>query len=520
MANVRLEPTDTGEPRQDGRPFAIVDIGSNSGRMIVFRLREDAHLEVLEDARAPLRLARELRDDDRLGDEAIARTVEALRDFRAVADGAGAERIIAVATSAVRDAADGDVLVRKARSLGVPLQVIDGQLEATLGFLGAVHDLPVTSGLTMDVGGGSVELSRFTERRLERSWTLPLGSLRVSDRFLEHDPPTDKQTAKLRKHVASTLAQVGVVELRKAETLVGIGGTIRNLAKVDARRSGEPLPLLHGYELTDRRLDAIVTDLAERPMKRRAQVSGLNPDRADTVVGGALVVAEIMGYVGARSVLVSSRGLREGLALDAFGRDVPPAPWVRTISVATLASRFATWDPGAAERRASIAIRLFEVLDAAAPLWIREMLEHAATLIDVGRAIDYYDRFEHAASIVVAADLAGFAHRHVAALATICRRAADDGRDGPYAGLLDQSDRPAVERAAATLALADELNRRILPGAPAPVSCTWRRDGFEVVAPVPAGWKPRGVADRFAAAFGRPLIVVPTEVVANPLPLG
>ena len=519
MSDVRSEPPDTAEAREDGRPFAIVDIGSNSGRMIVFRLREDGHLEVLEDARAPLRLARALREDGRLGDEAIARTVEALHDFRAVADGAGAHRIVAVATSAVRDARDGDILVRKARSLGIPLQVIDGELEATLGFLGAVHDLPVTSGLTMDVGGGSVELSRFTERRLERSWSLPLGSLRVSDRFLEHDPPTDKELAKLRKHIASTLESAGVVELRRGETLVGIGGTVRNLAKVDLRRSDEPLPLLHGYELTGRRLDTVATDLAERPMKRRAQIPGLNPDRADTVVGGALVVRGIMGHVGAHSVLVSSRGLREGLALDSYGRDVPPAAWVRAISVATLAARFATWEPGAAERRAAIAIRLFEVLDAAAPLRIREMLEHAATLVDVGRAIDYYDRFAHAASIVVAADLAGFTHHDLAALATILRRAADDGRDGPYARLVDEADRPTVERAAATLALAEELNRRIVPGAQAPVSCTWRRDGFEVVAPVPAGWKPRGVAGRFAEAFGRPLIVVPTEVVANPVPL-
>jgi exopolyphosphatase/guanosine-5'-triphosphate,3'-diphosphate pyrophosphatase len=509
---------DVPEIREDGRPFAVVDIGSNSGRMIVFRLREDQHLEVIEDARAPLRLARELGADGELGEAAIARTVEALHDFRAVADGAGARRIVAVATSAVRDAGDGKALVDRARAVGIPLHVIEGDLEARLGFLGAVHDLPVTGGLTMDVGGGSVELSRFADRRLERSWSLPLGSLRVSDRFLEHDPPTEKERARLAKHVAAELDAAEVPQLGEGESLVGIGGTVRNLAKIDLRRGDDPLPLLHGYELTDRRLSDIASDLAERSMKRRAQVSGLNPDRADTVVGGALVVQGIMARVGARTVLVSSRGLREGLALDAFERDVPPAPWVRTISVATLASRFATWDAGMADRRVQIAIRLFEVLDASAPLAVREMLEHAATLVDIGRAIDYYDRFEHAASIVVAADLAGFTRDGLAALATIVRRAADDGRDGPYVQLVEPGHRAAVERAAATLALAEELNRRVPRDAPAPVSCAWRRDGFEVVAPVPAGWRPRGVAARFVEAFGRPLIVVPSQVVANPVP--
>ncbi len=517
---VNVEPPRSGPdaPSPDDRPFAVVDIGSNSGRMIVFRLRDGEHLDVIEDARAPLRLARELREDNELGPEAIERTLEALRDFRAVADGAGAARIIAVATSAVRDAADGEQLVARAHRLGVPIQTIDGEVEARLGFLGAVHDLPVTSGFTMDVGGGSVEITRFTDRRFERSWSLPLGSLRVSDRYLENDPPTDRELHKLRKHVASALQEAGVVELAKHEDLVGIGGTLRNLAKIDLRRTDYPLPLLHGYELTERRLASMIEDLAERPMKRRAQVAGLNPDRADTIVGGALVVHGAMQHVGARQLVVSSRGLREGLALDAFGGDVPPPPWVRTISIATLASRFATWEPGPAERRAGLAIRLHEALDPAARLSIREMLEHAATLLDIGRAIDYYQRFEHAAMIVTAADLAGFSHAKLGMLTAILRQADDDTRLGPYGRLIDDADRQAILRAATALSLADELNRRIPPNAPAPISCNWLRDGFELVAPVPRGWRPRAVGDRFAEVFGRPLIVVATEGAASSVP--
>ncbi|MGZ8566303.1 MAG: Ppx/GppA phosphatase family protein, partial [Actinomycetota bacterium] len=324
----------------DDRPFAVIDIGSNSGRMIVFRLRENEHLDVVEDARAPLRLARDLRDSREFGEAAIARVVEALHDFRAVADGAGATRIVAVATSAVRDADDGQRLVEKAHRIGIPLQVIDGALEARLGFLGAVHDLPVADGYTMDVGGGSVELSRFTDRRLQGTWTLPLGSLRVSDRFLLHDPPSDKDLSKLRRHVASTLEGSALVEPRRGEEIVGIGGTVRNLAKIDLRRRDDGMPLLHGHELSKHRLDEILVELATRTMKRRAQLPGLNPDRADTIVGGALVVQGVMAHTGTDRLIVSSRGLREGLALDAFDRNVPSAAWVRTISVATLAARF------------------------------------------------------------------------------------------------------------------------------------------------------------------------------------
>jgi exopolyphosphatase/guanosine-5'-triphosphate,3'-diphosphate pyrophosphatase len=504
-------------PRQspDDRPFAVVDIGSNSGRMIVFRLRAGEHLDVLEDARAPLRLARDLRSSGGLGSDAIERTMEALRDFVAVARGAGAERIIAVATSAVRDASDGEELVARARRLGVPLQTIDGDHEARLGFLGAVHDLPVRSGYTMDIGGGSVELSRFHERHLTRSWSLPLGSLRVSDRFLESDPPSDKETRALRRAVDEALDIAGITELARGEELVGIGGTVRNLAKVDLKRTEYPMPLLHGYRLPEQRLGALIDDLADRSMKRRAQVPGLNPDRADTIVGGALVARGIARRVGASDIVVSSRGLREGLALlTGTDGEIPPAGWVRTISVATLAARFATWESPVAERRAGLALHLHDALDPAAPAPVREMLEHAATILDVGRAIDYYDRFEHAAMIVMAADLAGFSHADLGALTAILRQADDDTRLGPYRRLVEEEDRAAVLRAASTLALADQLNRRIPPGSAAPLSCNWLRGGFEIVAPVPSGWKPRGVADRFERVFGKPLLIVANESVA------
>ena len=511
---IATSPTHAGD---DDRPFAVIDIGSNSGRMIVFRLHEGGHLDVLEDARAPLRLARALRTSDVLGEEAIERTLEALRDFRAVADGVGVTSITAVATAAVRDADDGDELLARAAGIGIPLQVIDGDAEARLGFLGAVHDLPVTSGLTMDIGGGSTELSRFHGRRLDGSWTVPLGSLRVSDQHLASDPPTDKEIKRARHAVSVVLDDAKLPALGTGETLVGIGGTVRNLAKIDLRRREYPLPLLHGYVLETARLGAIAEELAARRMSRRGGVSGLNPDRADTIVGGALIVQGIAQRVGAPEIVVSSRGLREGLALDRFGDDIPPAWWVRTISVETLCSRFTTWSADTGSRRAQIAATLHEAIDAGSPDGVREMLGHAATVLDVGRAIDYYDRYEHAATIVTAADLAGFSHVDLGILTAILRQADDDTRIGPYGRLVDAKSRPAVLRAATALALADELNRRMPPGVPATLSCTFRPKGFELVAPVPAGWQPRAVADRFRRVFGRPLIVVPADSAAGPI---
>ena len=140
-------------------------------------------------------------------------------------------------------------------------------------------------------------------------------------------------------------------------------------------------------------------------MKQRAQISGLNPDRADSVIGGAAVLLEVMSAHGVDGIVVSSRGVREGLALGGPDASIPPARWVRTISVATLSARFATWDMLAAERRTTVATRLHDALDPESRDVVREMLIHASNILDVGRAIDYYDRFEHAAMIVTSADL-------------------------------------------------------------------------------------------------------------------
>jgi exopolyphosphatase/guanosine-5'-triphosphate,3'-diphosphate pyrophosphatase len=501
-------------PSSDDRPFAVVDVGSNSARMIVFRLRPGEHLDVLEDARAPLRLGRELREDDRLGSEAIDRTLEALRDFRAIADGAGAERMIAVATSAVREAEDGDRLLAEAREVGVPLEVIDGKTEATFGFLGAVHDLPVITGVAMDLGGGSMELTGFRDRRFERSWTLPLGSLRVSDRFLVSDPPEERELKDLRKAVKASLDEAGVGPVETGGELVGIGGTVRNLAKMDLRRSDHPLRLLHGYELSAAMIDDLLGDLASRTMKRRARLRGLNPDRADTIVGGAVVVLAVMHHLGVERMLISSRGLREGLALG-DPENVPTPREVRTISVATLASRFATWDPSAGARRVSLSSQLVEALELEASPLVVEMLEHAASLLDIGKAIDHYDRWEHAATIVTAADLAGFPHHGLVALSAILRQAGEQTGLGPYARVIPPDERPALRQAAVALALAEELHRRIPPGERATLRCSRKRGRFEIQAPVPVRWRPRSISNRFRAAFGAKLAVVPASETAS-----
>jgi len=494
----------------DPTPVAVIDIGSNSGRVVVYERDAAGQLRILATTRAALRLVREVDDKRLLSEESIERTLEALRDFRAIAIGAGARRFAAVATAALRDAANGDELVaRVRRELRIPLRVIEGAREAHLGFLGAVHGLPVEDGLLFDLGGGSMQVTRFHGRRLVREWSLPLGALRLSNRFLRSDPPGREEMRRLRQHVRRKLASSGIPPLLRGEELVGTGGTIRNLAKLDRRTRPYPITRLHGYVVERDSIARTVALLAPKRLAQRERLAGLSDERADSIVGGALAVEELMSCLHAPRVRVSGQGVREGLAYSLLNAEPPPAAEVRATSIASLAARFDTWDAAKAARRRAVAGALATALDPHEPSEILEALDHGANLIDIGRALDFFDRHAHVAELVVATDLDGFSHRQIALIAAVIRAAREDVDAGDWGPLLGREDRDRVRRAGVLLALADDIEERCPRGGPVKVVCQPGRVSVVVRVPRLLAWRPRTLAARFERTFGRRLVVEP-----------
>jgi exopolyphosphatase / guanosine-5'-triphosphate,3'-diphosphate pyrophosphatase len=485
---------------------AVIDIGSNSGRVTVLRVGPQDHLEVTADSRAPLRLARDIQRDAEFSDVTIDRTARVAADFVAIGRSAGADRIVAVATAAVRDSRNADALLERIRDeAGVDVRVITGEDEARYAFRGAVHGLDVTSGVVFDIGGGSVEVTRFEDRQAVGAWSLHLGALLLSDRFLQHDPPTDDEIKALRAHAHRALDDVGLGPLGRKETLVGTGGTIRNLARIDRHVHAYPLPRLHGYVLTSGMASDVLARLSSRAIGRRRSVPGLNRDRADSIVGGALVVKTLMDIV-ASDVIVSGQGLREGVALETVPGASASISQTRSESIRVLASRFSTWDARRASRRSSIGLLLLEALEPDAAPATRERLDTASMLLDVGRSVDYYRRHRHAADILVEADLVGFSHRELAFLAAVIRAAGNEEiRWQMYRPLLDAKDGVALAREGLLLELADEIDHRMPPDQTNSVSC--RVDGKDVVltAPVLDPWRQEYLERRFSKSFGKRL---------------
>jgi exopolyphosphatase/guanosine-5'-triphosphate,3'-diphosphate pyrophosphatase len=499
-----------GDPGKPQAIVAVIDLGSNSGRVVVYRYQAGGHLQLLAGSRASLRLVRELDERRRLSQPAMDRAWEAILDFRAIAQGAGAERILAVATAATRDAENGPGFIERIRGrLGIEVRILSGDEEARYGFLGAVRGLPVVRGVLFDLGGGSMQVSRFRQRRLTRSVSLPLGSLRLSDAFLKADPPSAREVRRLREHARAALEMAGVGALGKGEQLVGTGGTVRNLAKIDRRgREDYPITRLHGYELSRRRVKTITGLLAERKQKKREQVPGLNDDRGDSIVGGSLAIQTLMEVLEAPEVVVSGQGVREGLAVSLVTEELPEPAAVRQSSIAALVSRFDGWVPEQAERRRALVASLHEALEPAADPEVREALGQAATVLDIGRSIDFFDRHQHVADIVLATDLNGFSHRGIALVSAILRNAGDEDTGArSYAPLLVSEDGPNVQRAGVLLALADDIEERCPRGAAITLECRVRKDEAMVTVPQLGGWRERKIGPRFERAFDRKLVV-------------
>lgn len=492
---------------------AVIDIGSNSGRVVVYRLHGDGYLRILATSRASLRLVRELDQSHALSPEAEARAIDALQDFRAIALGSGARRTVALATAAVRDAQNGPAFIRRVRrELGIGVRILSGDEEAEYGFVGAVRGLPVEDGILFDLGGGSMQVSRFRKRRLVRDWSFPLGALRLSDAFLRSDPPTGREIRRLQEHVRRTLEEAGVGRLGRGQALVGTGGTVRNLAKVDQRARAYPIHRLHGYILTRERLAAITALLAATRQRKRQGVPGLNDDRADSVAGGALAIQTLVEVVEAPEIHISGQGVREGMASSLGSRKLLSTEASREASVAALATSFSEWDAAAARRRAGLVGTLLQVLEPRADAELREAAVHAAILLDIGRSIDYFERHAHVADIVLATDLVGFSHRSVALLSAVVRSAGDaDSTPASYAPLLSRRDHDAVQRAGVLLGLADDIGERCRPGRPVSVRCRVSRKAVRISVSGLEGWRPRRIGDRFEQTFGRSLhVTAPT----------
>jgi exopolyphosphatase / guanosine-5'-triphosphate,3'-diphosphate pyrophosphatase len=445
------------------RRLAVIDLGSNSFRLVVFSYG-DGWWKRTDEIHETVRIGESLDATGELQPEPIERALETLEMYAHFCRATGVREIRPVATSAIRDASNQAEFLRaaKARS-GLDIEVLSTAEEACYGYLAAVNSTTLSDGVVLDLGGGSMQLTSVRDRRAEdmRSW--PLGAVRMTERFLSKDPPKPKHVKALREHVAESLADVDW--LGGDGRLVGIGGTTRNLAAAAELQAGLPSFHVQGFPLRREALDALVDRLAEMPAAERGKVPGIKSGRGDLILAGALVVQTVMELSGFDVLEATEAGLREGVFFATLLKrhDPPLFADVRRASVANLAAQYDASHAHVAQVE-RLALEIWDSLAAAGrhpgDPEERDLLEAAAALHDIGVSIDYDDHHKHSRYLVLSAGLPGFSPRETLLIGQMCRyhrKGSPSLGDGER--LARKGDLARLERCAAVLRIAEQLER-------------------------------------------------------------
>ena len=458
MSRVAPESDDRTERR-----VAIVDLGSNSFRLVVFRYRPGGMFAMTDEIREPVRLSAGMRDGT-LQPDAIARATAAVRAYGAFCRTTGVTDVIVAATSAIREATNQAEVLAAFAADGIDARVLSTHEEAYYGYLGIVNSMAIEDGMFVDVGGGSAQVGRITRRALERTMSAPIGAVRMTEAFLPSARTKQSEIKALRRHVFGALREAHWFAA-DGLPLVGTGGTIRTLAAMAQRASEHPLAEIHGYALTRQALTHLVDELVRRPVAQRSRIPGLKSDRADIVLAGAVTIDAVMEHAGVATIEVCSQGLREGLFYERFLGPLDPPLFtdVRRSSVMNVAGRYSD-DRAHTEHVALLALEIFDGTARAGlhggDALEREWLWAAAMLHDIGVVVDFHDHHKHGFYLVINAGLPGFSHRELALIALLVR----SHRKSPPSyewlrPLLDAGDDERFWRLASCLRLAEQLER-------------------------------------------------------------
>ncbi len=447
---------------------AVLDLGSNSFHVLVADVDDDGALTPVLREREMLHLGAVVAEHGDILPGAADEAVDVTAHLVELARRAGADEPIAVATSALRDATNGPaVLDRLGAAVGRPVQVLDGEDEARLGYLGVRASVALRSepALVLDLGGGSLELAVGTGSTVSWAASTPLGVMRCMAELVRHDPPSVDEVAALRRRVAETLASYrDELGAHDPGVAVAIGGTVRALGRVVAAEDGTWLPAsVNQLTVPTDVLARVRDELTTLSTDDRRQVPGMKEKRADHLHVAAVILVEALTEIGVPAVTVSDWGLREGVLLDDHGVDtLVDAPTLRRGAVDRMRRAFVP-DDAHLPHVAHLATRLFDATGAlhGCDPADRELLEAAALLHDVGEALAMRRHHKHGAYLVENAELRGFSPAEVAVLTTLVRFHKSRGIDRSFApfAALGPDRQEAVTRLLPLLQLADGLDR-------------------------------------------------------------
>jgi exopolyphosphatase/guanosine-5'-triphosphate,3'-diphosphate pyrophosphatase len=444
------------------RRIAIIDMGSNTFRLIVIAYVPGLYFKVVDEIREVVRLSEGMAEAGIIRATAMERAMHAAHIYAAFCRASGITEVVAAGTSALRDGKNATSLLARIKAeTGLSVRVLTGEEEAFYGYLAAVNSTTLSDGFVFDLGGGSVQISHVERRQIQEHVSFPLGAVRMSEMFLPNDPPRSKEIERLQAHLQKHFGSLSWYKRGDGHRLVGIGGMLRQLGRLCEKIGDYPLEDPHGYVITRPQMDDICKRLSAVDVAGRKKIPGMKADRADIALGGALIVREVMRAGGFEALEVCSQSVREGIFYEQFLGKPPLFEDVRQSAVLNLAHLYRFQEQHSLHI-ARLTLAMFDQLRTKYRFSDvdRDLLWAASILHDIGVTVDYNDHHKHGAYLILYAGLPGFTHREIALIALMTRYhrkgapAADE-----LAGVLEAGDEARLQQLSALLRLAEFLDR-------------------------------------------------------------
>lgn len=449
-----------GQNRHQG----IVDIGSNSVRLMIAEIREDMTFQIVDQWKEVVRLGDEYDEDGAIPEYKIDKLISTLLLFKQLCSRYEPCEIIAVATAALRKATNRALIL--SRILGatqLSVRVISGESEAYLDYLAVVSTMNIQNGLLIDIGGGSLEMVLIQQRELKESISIPIGALTLASQYEVRGALQAKEEQRLIADMEKLLSQIDWLQQAEGYTLIGVGGTIRTIAKMDKAQVKVPLASLHHYVLEREQVKQWHKSLKPLLLEEREKIQGLSKDRADIFMGAFTFIKHVMERLDMPALMVSAKGIREGVLFDMLQGNGLTIDDPLSLSISNMMRRFHL-QVEHASRVHVLFTRLVEDMGALMELegdWSQIMCA-SAMLHDCGIVISPLERERHALYMLLHSDLYGLTPRELvlsAFLASADQKLKAGEAWSDYEALFHPGDKEGVRTLSILLRLAISFNR-------------------------------------------------------------
>ncbi len=446
----------------------IIDIGSNTVRLAVYQLADNGAYRVLDQGRWPARLSQRMDKEGALPDEAVEELTEVLRHFSRICRKHGAQSIRAVATAAIRQAINRDSIIQRLYSYtGIAVEILSGEDEARIGSRAMLNSLSVGDCFVVDIGGGSTEISLIKNRRVVSAVSFPIGCVNTTSRHAIGDGPVAPSLlSDIQLEVYRLLGKEKWISRHPGLPLIGLGGTVRALAKLHQRETNYAFNHLHGYELNNEDLSLTLDNLAHISVVQRRKLPGLSKDRGDVIVPGLAILLGVMKQTQSSRLVVCGAGLRDGLFYETClpHHQSDSEDYVLDESIRNLNALYPVVPGGHLNQVRKLALTLYDHLSSGTrmPANFRRLLDTAARLFRIGAVIDFNDIADHTFYMLLHTQWNGLPHREMIITAAIASyRGANPLRRklAPYRLILEDGDIEAIAKLGSLLQLSAALDR-------------------------------------------------------------